>query len=510
LLDQEGIEFLPMIYTTGYNSLLDDTSTFQYQSIRSAIKFLSKPQVQNIVFNSQIWINNYNAGHQIGRNFALLRGNQITFYNVGNENAYRMIRNLAGIGTGNFIADFFSTEERSKHIVGSTAFTKGVIDGIKLIKSDAICFTTETTGVFGYIDFFNLMDVDYDAIGWNWYSGLGALQSANSGNEHVGLTQGFDVYAKLNQLTNNKPIWLTEINKTHGSTAAQNFDGQADYIRQSMEEMYQLSNIQSYVVYELLDGSNGTTSNEDYFGLVTNPLLGTYDVKPAFNTFRYSVEEFNYGYHDFMYAYYGLYTNNFRPLDNAGIDYWATRFQDGLPIATFLDLYMEVDAGYFVNSMYLLLLDINSDPDGRAYYMERLQSGLTREWLMADIISSASFFSRANNANYGGSSNENFIYHVYQKLLERNPTAQELAQDYFTDTTRDARRNYALSFLNRTEYVSKFITEQYGIYFSRLPDANGLQSYTAQWIDQKDFLIKILTSNEFWRKSVIRGNCARQ
>ncbi len=532
VLASNDIQLLPMLYTSQHNQLLNFTDdNFQYENLKNLIYVLPSMDVINMIEQTRVWNENYNWAFETGKNFAIKRGESLKYYNVGNENAFKVIsrighpNNTEGIkndiyfydkvGSGGKIADFFETEEHAKKTVAGSAFTKGMIDGIKLIDSDAKCIVNDTRAHFGYFKFLNLMNVDYDIIGWNWYSSFGEITNTSQNNDIHGIETGSNVYEELNIIGSGKPLWITEVNRTRGSGVNGNFEDQANDIRSSMENMYQLSNIKAYIVYELLDGSNNHDPNEDNFGLITNPRLD-YELKPAFNTYRYSIEELNYGYHDFVYSYYTLYRGDRRNLvGNSGIDYWSSRLIEGLSIPDFLNAVMDLDSGNFIELTYKLLLDRSSDASGKAYYLSRLQDGLSREWLIASMASSESFFDKAQSANYYNSHpTNNFVYHVYNKLLKRNPFQNELINESLIRdiylNSRDLRVQFVSDILYSEEYKRLFINDQYNNYLNRNADSSGLEYHISNWSSQKKFLIYIMNSSEFWRKSVIRGYCKRQ
>jgi hypothetical protein len=74
-----------------------------------------------------------------------------------------------------------------------------------------------------------------------------------------------------------------------------------------------------------------------------------------------------------------------------------------------------------VANWYRRFLHREPDPQGLAGWVQGLQSGTSPEQTLAGILSSAEYYAESGNRPDG------FIRHLYQDLLGRQPTDQELA-----------------------------------------------------------------------------------
>ena len=254
------------------------------------------------------WNYYYNISKAAGLYFGSEFGDRMEFYNIGNELALNLVKNYYDINNtidndiqhfflnykGDEMSDFFLNEEMAKRTIATLAFVNGLIDGIQQSDPDnnAKFIINETNLNFGYFKLLNYVNTEYDIIGWNWYFG----EKFNSPNSQL---QGMNAYQNLISL-GNQPIWIIEANKRHG-----NLDGDnSDEIRTLMEIMYNTPRVEGFLIYELIDSEYIGEPYENYYGLLTTPINNLWGYKPAFNTFRFSIEEFQYGYHDFAYSYY--------------------------------------------------------------------------------------------------------------------------------------------------------------------------------------------------------------
>jgi hypothetical protein len=290
-----------------------------------------------------------------------------------------------------------------------------------------------------------------------------------------------------------------------------------------MQEIYNLDQVKAFIIYQLIDQKYGQAPNtyEDYFGLIRSPFStgGTY--KPAFNTYRFSIEEFKYGYHDLIYSYYLKYKNENRNLLNdSGVDLWAGYLTNGSNWGNILNNILDEDSGYFVQTVFDLLLDRLASQGDITYYVgEMSQQNKTFEWLIANIGSSNEFYlnSLSQNYNSGYGNSVRFIRHAYQKLTNDFPTEIELnnALVYTDLTTNQSSRISVINQIltNSTKYKRKFIKMYYIQYLDRTESTigeNEIISKINSWNGQKSLIKSLLMSDEFWRLSVVKGYCIRQ
>lgn len=545
IFSSENIKILPMIFATQdtlYNNQHPNytitTDSFNYSSLKTMfLNNYNNDFIKNIILNSKVWVKSYNDALEVGKNFALKRASDFEYYNIGNEIGHRIINETIhpnninnenngryfydSVGSGNEIIHYFDTDKHSRRTISTCAYVKGLIDGISQNDPDAKFIVNDTRIQYGYLKFLNFMNVDYDIVGWNWYSAFGSIQNTVGNVIDFGVPAGVNVYGELNSISSSKPIWLTEINRTCGSLYGNGLVEQSSIIRDQMVRNFKLPNIKAYFLYELFDGGNSSNC-EHNFGLITTPLETNYSVKPAFNTYKFTIEEFKFGYHDYMNNYYKLYKNEDRNLiGDSGIEHWALQFKNGYQISSFLNSFLAHDSSYFISQSFDSIMNQPNEPSQIiSYYVNKLKEGWSREFFLSEIASSQPFLNRAREQNYPNTNNsnnvtKNFISHVFMKLLGRLPSTNDLITNSFEgDENRQRRREFIMSVLNSEEYIKLFIRHQYNTYLKREAESSGVNAYYSTWRQQNwkqdDFIKSILNSDEFWRKSIIRGYCLRQ
>lgn len=534
LLNANEIEMLPVIFTNPWRDgevLLGDD--WNFSNIKKYVNSSNAGNIQSL----DVWNHYYSLGDVTGSNFADEYGAKLKYYHVGNEIAYYIIKNYrmgeAGgsplsneqyfftLYGGDDISDFFKDEEHAKRTIASAAYVKGFIDGARQNDSNGAEFVVNGTRIdFGYFKFLNLMGVGYDIIGWNWYSDFGDFNDMAPGHAGVN-TYNKNVYGNLVSIGGGKPIWITEFNKTLGSKNGE-FD-QAVKIHDFMQQMYNFPNVKAFLVYELIDQKySEPPTNEDYFGLIRSPFTTGGTHKPAFNTYRFSIEEFKYGYHDFMYAYYLNYKGENRNLlaaDPNGMDYWAgiLSANNGSNLNNVLNNILDGDSDYFIKTTFIDLLDRNaSENDVNNYRNNIINQIMTREGVLKNLGSSTEFFNKAQTASYNNyslmSSSVKFVRHAYIKLINEYPESTELnaALAHGDLTNQTNRGSVIMDILNSDKYKEKFINEQFDIYLERDPSGGDITNYITNWPGQKSLIKALLMSDEFWRLSVVKGYCIRQ
>lgn len=315
LLNKNDIQALPVILTNPWraNEVLKGND-WNYENIKKWINNNKASEIAKIR-ETDIWKHYYELAFVTGKNFANEFGNQLKYYQVGNEIAYYIIKNYPlkthdqsknqfkenvkyffDTYGGQMVSDFFHSEEHALRVVASAAYVSGLIDSIKENDSDAVTLVNGTRLDYGYIKFLNLLNIKYDIISWNWYSDFGEIN--NSENK-----LGVNVYQELNSIGRGKPIWISEANRTLGSYYGE--PSQSKKLKEMIKEIYALPNIQSFIVYELMDRDyKNPDYQENYFGLLRSPFQFPKNnlMKPAFNTYRYTIEELEFGSNDFLFS----------------------------------------------------------------------------------------------------------------------------------------------------------------------------------------------------------------
>ena len=314
LLQKNNIEMLPVIFTNpwreGEVKIGDD---WDYLKVKEIVQNGSN---LDSVKECDIWESYYDLAYTSGEFFSKKYGDRLKYYQIGNEIAYYIIKNYPLIETasgtenslkenvnyffqnfgGDEISDFFYSEEHAKRVIASAAYVSGFIDSVKENDEDAVMVVNGTRMDYGYINLLNLFQTKFDIIGWNWYSDFGNIADVYN-------NLGINVYEELNIVSGGRPIWITEANRTLGSYYGE--ISQYEQLEKMMKEIYQLPNVQSFIAYELIDRDyENPNFAENYFGLLKSPFHFSKGniKKPAFDTYRYTIEELQFGYEDFEMA----------------------------------------------------------------------------------------------------------------------------------------------------------------------------------------------------------------
>lgn len=200
-----------------------------------------------------------------------------------------------------------------------------------------------------------------------------------------------------------------------------------------------------------------------------------------------------------------------RESDADGKNYWVNGINSGKQsgasiIANFIHSqeYREMnksDADY-VEDLYKSCLGRNSDPDGKAFWIQQLASGKTRDEVMAGFINSKEYsqicdvygISRGT-AEKDGTITYNagvrmFVENNYKGVLSRNAETEgaEFWSKQIIDKgmTVDAFKECAVSFFHSREFLEKnynneqFVDTMYHTFLRRDPDADGKTFWLAK------------------------------
>lgn len=560
LLQANNLECLPVIIVS--TKWKEDTvytgNNWNYNFIRTSMtipSFLGTNFGKQHIKNLDMWNHYYNEGKNMGINHASSQTfNGVKYYGIDNEITQHIVskylhseNDLNNDGNpdqgtnmsffydnygGHKMEHFFTCEEYAKRAIASTAFCSGMIDGIKSINSSAECVITENRVNFGYLKFLEYMGVNYDIVGYNFYG-----PNILSYNANVPDHGPFKLYAELMDAGRGKPIWITEVNRYHGSYPDDVEIEQAKKMREYLEQLYTLNlpNIKAIIEYELIDRHGYTTTdtsyNQNFYGLLTIPP-GTSEqnaiLKPAFNTFRYSIEEFNYGYDDFFYSYYKKYVG--REVDllnpnapNNPIGYWSGQLMNGGNREQILEYMIKNDCKSFIKESFFKLLGVqNPSQEALDYYWSVVNDdNLPFESVIADIVSSDQFYNQAQ-AHYSSSPyySENFIRYAFLKLTEGTyaPTNAEILQIYNTypnlSNNRVQRRTIARNIImEKDAYKIRVLINQFQNLLDKpnpQPQDEGIQYHLNNYVDQKNMIKRHLLSTDFWKQSIFRGYNYRQ
>jgi Domain of unknown function (DUF4214) len=144
--------------------------------------------------------------------------------------------------------------------------------------------------------------------------------------------------------------------------------------------------------------------------------------------------------------------------------------------------------GRIVDSLYLEYLGRQSDPAGRAFWINEFQNGATLEQVSSNII---------NSPEYLGHINTDFVQSLYVHILQRTGGPQELAFWYARLGTLGLN-GVALQFLDSTEYRIDAVTALYSRFLHRQPGNGEAAAWANTSLDLLTIEVDILGSAEFF------------
>jgi hypothetical protein len=170
--------------------------------------------------------------------------------------------------------------------------------------------------------------------------------------------------------------------------------------------------------------------------------------------------------------------NAYEPLLNRPPDVTASSWVNGLNSGTFTPvtavLGIERSGEYVtdqVDAMYLHYLDRAADPQGQQYWVGFVLAGGTFEQVAERLVSSQEFFELQGGTNPG------FITGLYQDVLDRKPSATELAGWELVLDSGTSRDTVAVAFLTSQEYRTDLVRTDYLTFLQRPADSGGLEAW---------------------------------
>jgi hypothetical protein len=194
---------------------------------------------------------------------------------------------------------------------------------------------------------------------------------------------------------------------------------------------------------------------------------------------------------------FGAAGNTSTIVAGASLSAWAAKLDAGASHALFATVLVhssEYD-GLLVGGLYQKYLGRATDADGLAYWVAKLQRGMTDEQLEAAFAGAPEFYQHAGGSDVG------WVQAMYLDILNRSPDARGLA--YWTGQLgRGAdRAAVALGFAASPEREAQRVSDDYFANLGRAPDAAGL----AYWVNafengmhNEDVIAGFLASDEYY------------
>lgn len=222
--------------------------------------------------------NIYSLAFKQGQTFAKKYSQYINVIEVGNEGDDKLIKspNLDGTKLAHYDKD------KAVRLISAT---RGFIDGLKSVKPQIKVTLSFSWVHFYYLQMLEDNKVNYDIIGYHWYSNMGDMTNVRKpfGNVLAG------VYKRYK-----KPIWITEFNYFKGTTRV-DFKRQREYIENSLRGIMAQNIIGGFFVYELYDQPSLAIKRPDEasYGLLYRDSSGNYVPKDAYKGFQKLIAQYS-------------------------------------------------------------------------------------------------------------------------------------------------------------------------------------------------------------------------
>ena len=201
--------------------------------------------------------NAYQNGYDAASSIATTFKGRIKYYQLLNEAGSVALK--GGQYSGEKESDY-DTKKYEK----VRDWIKGASAGIKKADPDAYRVVTDQWTHFAFLDMIQKDKVDYDIIGWDWFSDMGLMGDKKMADGKTAL-EHLQVY--------NKPIILAEVNqRPDGPTENQKMDPvkQKEFMTKMAKWAYDSKVIKGFFILELMDVANlGASRNYvDRYGII--------------------------------------------------------------------------------------------------------------------------------------------------------------------------------------------------------------------------------------------------
>lgn len=435
---------------------------------------------------------NAGAGYRIGYAFAAKYGGRVAYIEAGNE--LDVLARIPGTD-GSTISQYDPVK-----LAFTTAFLRGMTRGIRAAAPHVKIIIDATWRHYPFFDALDRDSVVYDIVGCHWYSDMGDINAPINGG--MSALQHFAAF--------NKDIWITEIDRKNGSELESPSDHQADWIERFSREYYGFDQVKAFLVYELYDERPFIDGTEGLYGLITCPTGavacgGVTSLKPAFDAYRYAIEEQTAGYQDYVYWLFARLMR--RPPDSTELRTWTDRFlalgrESRSKKPAFITSFLPESDSLFIADTYQQLLGRAPADSEIAGWISQLSSGVSRRNLLVSLCNSWEFWTLS------GQTDDDFVNRLYQTLLRRNPTSVELTSGLARLGVAASRRDLIDAILDGTEFHIRFVDAEYQALLGRPPSAAERTSYVSAMeagFTEEKVIATLLNSGEFWHNAIAAG-----
>lgn len=200
---------------------------------------------------------NYSMGYEWGK--------YIASHFAGKINYYQMLNEVSGTAMKPQFPGFRPDDYDEKKYQALKNYLKGMSDAIAQFDPGAQRVVTAHFLGTAMIDRLIKDGVNFEVIGWDWYSDMGdSLTKKYHGDQVFNIPQHFQF--------SGKKFWISELNRSHGSFENKEVE-QSQYIKKIIDEAVQSKLVQGIFVFMMFDSTSayhGIPDNNNTWGLITN------------------------------------------------------------------------------------------------------------------------------------------------------------------------------------------------------------------------------------------------
>lgn len=213
----------------------------------------------------------YKEYYQQGKSFTQRYGSSLEVVEVGNEWDLKLMKRddkLDGTKSAHY-----NLENGKKRLW----LLKGFIDGIKSVNPTIKVSLSLTWTHWYYLELLQAYNVNYDIIGYHWYSNMGNMTKVRS---------PYGNFLPKIKNTYKKAIWVTEFN-AHRGTKSSSFEKQNNYVQENINDLLEQGIVSGLFIYELFDqlALRPRFPSESHYGLLYSEG-GVYKKKPIYFTYK--------------------------------------------------------------------------------------------------------------------------------------------------------------------------------------------------------------------------------
>ncbi|GGF40042.1 DUF4214 domain-containing protein [Subtercola lobariae] len=184
------------------------------------------------------------------------------------------------------------------------------------------------------------------------------------------------------------------------------------------------------------------------------------------------------------------------------IAFWAGKLKAGWPRSSISTGFANSDEYRLIriDAAYESVLHRQSDPQGRLFWLDRMQRGLTT----TDEVE-MTYYASQEYYDDGGGNDAGYVTGVYLALLNRLPSQADISF-WSAIAQRQGRMEVVKDFWNSTETVQKRVSAMYALYLGRTPDPSGLTTWTNFDLANGDSLTRstLTSSDEYYNRAATR------